>query len=64
MLNEQNLLHRFKVIAKKKKHINYKGENGNFALGKSDTHYLNPVVKLNIIYNGTNQNCIRLIRHR
>lgn len=51
------MLHKFKVTDQNM-HINYKGENGNFTFGKSDTYYLTPIIKLNIIYNETNQNCV------
>ena len=43
-----NTLHRIKVITPKI-HINHKVEKGKFTLDMSDTHHLNPVVKLNII---------------
>lgn len=63
MINELNMLHRFKVTDQKI-HLNYKGKNDNFTLDKSDTYHLTPVIKLKIIYNGTNQNCVQPYKMR
>lgn len=36
--------------------INYKGKMSNLVLEKSHRHYLNEVIKVNIISNGTSVN--------
>lgn len=36
------------------------GKNGNFMVEMSERHPLNQMTKVNIISNGTNQNCMPL----